>query len=73
MVAVHRLSKTYSILVQVIYGIKLAKKDIANDPQRAHWFWQVHAHEGRNTRVLDIQDVVFALECVWLIIEIERK
>ena len=58
--------KAESLVSVVELGVVGAEEDIAEDPERSVWWWDVEAHEARDalllTSLFDLQDVLTALE-----------
>ncbi|KAH8635642.1 Vacuolar protease A [Alternaria alternata] len=52
------LGKSDSRVTEVVYRVPLPEESITEDSKRSYWLGEVHTHEGRDARSLDLEDVV---------------
>lgn len=48
----------YSVLTEIVNGIPLTEEGVAKYHERASWLWDILTHESRDTRTLDLKDIV---------------
>lgn len=52
------LSETNGIVAEIIDAVPLPQECITQDSERSDGLWEIYAHESRDTRSLDLQDVI---------------
>jgi hypothetical protein len=52
------LGETNGGVAEVVYGVPLPQEGVAENSERAYGLGEVHTHEGRDARALDLKNVV---------------
>lgn len=52
------LGKSDAVGSEVINGVPSPEESITQDGERASGLWEVHTHEGRDARALNLEDIV---------------